>query len=58
LKVKELWGNEMIVKSERGNEALIKVSDEGISVLFQTFTEKILKYSNRGAEVRTMAEEK
>jgi hypothetical protein len=40
LKVKELFGNEMIVKSERGNEAIIKVSKEGISVLSQTFGEK------------------
>jgi hypothetical protein len=40
LKVKELFGNEMIVKSERGNEAIIKVSKEGISVLSQTFREK------------------
>jgi len=40
LKVKELFGNEMIVKSERGNEAVIKVSEKGISVLSQTFREK------------------
>ena len=40
LKVKELFGNEMILKSERGNEAVIKISEEGISVLSQTFREK------------------
>jgi hypothetical protein len=40
LKVKELFGNEMILKSERGNEAVIKISEEGISVLSQTFGEK------------------
>jgi predicted transcriptional regulator len=40
LKVKELWDNEMIIKSERGNEAVIKVTENGINVLYQTFTEK------------------
>jgi predicted transcriptional regulator len=40
LKVKELWDNEMIIKSERGNEAAIKLTRKGIRILSQTFTEK------------------
>jgi predicted transcriptional regulator len=40
LKVKDLFENEMIVKSERGNEAVIKLTRKGIRVLYQTFREE------------------
>jgi predicted transcriptional regulator len=40
LKFKELFENKMIVESERGNEAVIKLTRKGIRILSQTFTEK------------------